>query len=326
MLKSLFLSLPLLFSPLAIAASSGLPRLGGINLAGMEFGIDIWGNVNGQAVDPPQDQITHFISKGANVIRFPLGWQYIQPTLGGALNSAYLKRYDALVQKALKSDSSARVIIDVHNYARVNSGVIGQGGPTDAQFVDLWKRLAKKYGGSKRVIFGLMNEPHDLNIETWAKTLQKVVTGIRSTGAVNILLLPGTDFSSLGSFPNYYPYLKGIKDSDGSKDKLIFDVHTYLDSDSSGTHTETTELQQTLKILKTDKRQAILSEVGGGNTSSCKSKLKLTLSKVKSAYPHFVGFTTWAAGSFSTSYELSLVPTNGKDNALFTAAVKPNLP
>jgi hypothetical protein len=34
-------------------------------------------------------------------------------------------------------------------------------GPTDAQFASLWTILAKKYAGESRVIYGIMNEPHD---------------------------------------------------------------------------------------------------------------------------------------------------------------------
>lgn len=33
-------------------------------------------------------------------------------------------------------------------------------GPTSAQFANTWSLLAKKYAGEKRIMFGLMNEPH----------------------------------------------------------------------------------------------------------------------------------------------------------------------
>lgn len=43
-----------------------------------------------------------------------------------------------------------------------NGGIIGQGGPTNAQFVSLWSQLATKYASQSKVIFGVMNEPHDV--------------------------------------------------------------------------------------------------------------------------------------------------------------------
>lgn len=76
------------------------------------------------------------------------------PTLGGTVSSSFLAEYDATVQAALSSGSNIHVIIDLvcnevttflststdeyttnsqHNYARWNGGIIGQGGPTNAQ-------------------------------------------------------------------------------------------------------------------------------------------------------------------------------------------------
>ena len=45
--------------------------------------------------------------------------------------------------------------------ARWNGGIIGQGGPTNAQFASLWSQIATKYKDQSKVAFGLMNEPHD---------------------------------------------------------------------------------------------------------------------------------------------------------------------
>lgn len=56
-----------------------LPLLGGVNVAGLEFGIGINGETSGSGnVPPPMDQIVHFLDSGMNVIRIPFGWQYIQ--------------------------------------------------------------------------------------------------------------------------------------------------------------------------------------------------------------------------------------------------------
>jgi endoglucanase len=60
------------------------------------------------------------------------------------------------------------------------------------------------------VIFGIMNEPHDINITMWAATVQAVVTAIRTAGATTqMILLPGNDFTSAQTFI-----------SNGSADKL----------------------------------------------------------------------------------------------------------
>lgn len=78
-------------------------------------------------------------------------------------------------------------------------GIIGQGGPSNEEFTSLWTQLASKYGSEQNIIFGVMNEPHDLDINTWADTVQVVVTAIRNAGATSqYILLPGTDYTSAG--------------------------------------------------------------------------------------------------------------------------------
>ena len=112
-----------------------------------------------------------------------------------------------------------------HNYARWNGQIISQGGPSTAQFSSLWTQLAEKYGNNERIIFGLMNEPHDIpSVETWAVTLQDVVCAIRGAGGNNFLLLPGSSWSSAQAFPTEAgPLLVQITDPLGGTDKLIFD-------------------------------------------------------------------------------------------------------
>jgi endoglucanase len=50
--------------------------------------------------------------------------------------------------------------------ARWNGQIIGQGGPTDDQFVSVWEQLAKKYASQAKIAFGVMNEPHDGKIQS----------------------------------------------------------------------------------------------------------------------------------------------------------------
>jgi hypothetical protein len=57
-----------------------------------------------------------------------------------ALDAKNVVKYDQLVQACLST--GAKCIIDIHNYARFNDEIIGQGGPTNAQFADLWAQIA----------------------------------------------------------------------------------------------------------------------------------------------------------------------------------------
>src|SRR6187551_1073402 len=93
-------------------------------------------------------------------------WQFLTNNNAAAstLNSNNLGRYDQLMQACL--GTGAYCMIDIHNFARFNGdgAIIGQGGPPDEQFVNLWTQLATKYASNERVVFELMNEPHHLDV------------------------------------------------------------------------------------------------------------------------------------------------------------------
>jgi endoglucanase len=120
------------------------------------------------------------------------------------------------------------------------------------------------------------------DIKAWATTVQTVVTAIRSAGATNnLILLPGTNYASAETFVSSgsAEALNAVTNPDGSTTNLIMDVHKYLDSDNSGTHTECvkdnvdTAFKPLADWLKTNGRKAILTETGGGNTASCQKYL-----------------------------------------------------
>ena len=182
----------------------GKARFAGVNIAGFDFGCDISGKciITGDSGTYPSllpggsdgpGQMSHFDKdNNMNIFRLPTSWQYMTGgVLGRKLNIENLAKYGQLVQGCL--DTGAYCIIDIHNYARWNGGIIGQGGPTNAQFANLWGEIASKYASQPKVVFGIMNEPHDIpDIAVWATTVQAAVTAIRQAGArTQMCLLPG---------------------------------------------------------------------------------------------------------------------------------------
>jgi endoglucanase len=193
------------------------------------------------------------------------------------------------MQACLKT--GAYCVIDIHNFARWNGGIIGQGGPTDAQFADLWTQLATKYASNSFVIFELMNEPHDIDLTAWVASCQAAVTAIRKAEKVShIVLLPGENFSSAGTFlsSGWGAALATVTNPDASTTNLVLDLHKYLDVDNSGGHPDCVmdnvadTFEPVAAWLRTNKRQAILSETGAGvtsdsvSTSICVLKQELT--------------------------------------------------
>ena len=309
----------------------------GVNLAGMDFGCVLNGSCMSGFTPPPTSQAAHFTALGMNLFRVPIGWQYLQPSgPGTTISTSIFQRYNAVVQSVFNANPSAKVIVDVHNYARYNGLIVGQdsGAPTNAQFADLWSQIASYYQNNANMIFGLMNEPYRLNMTLWAVTLQAVVNAIRAAGATTqIIILPGTNYGSGGGFASLSGiYLSTIADPVGGTSLLLYDVHQYLDFDYSGTHsTCVTDAVNTTFVpfaayLRASGRMAVLSETGGGSTPSCETYVANELAYVNANADVFYGVAGWAAGSFSTSYTLSMVPfANGTDQgitAVFVAAIQ----
>jgi len=265
--------------------------------------------------------MTHFVNNDKlNIFRLPVGWQFlVNNNLGGTLDSTNFPKYNTLVQGCL--NTGAYCIIDIHNYARWNGEIIGQGGPTNAQFTSLWSQLATEYASNSRVVFGVMNEPHDLtSVTTWAATVQAAVTAIRQAGATSqIILLPGNDYTSAQQFisDGSGPALLNVTNLDGSTTNLIFDVHKYLDSDNSGTHSTcvTNNIADAFaplaQWLRCHGRQALNTETGGGSSdSTCLTMLCQQLDFMNQNSDVLIGWLGWGAGSFATTYILSETPTD----------------
>ncbi|EPQ53588.1 glycoside hydrolase [Gloeophyllum trabeum ATCC 11539] len=304
-------------------------KFAGVNIAGFDFGCGTDGTCTVSGAYPPltqyygadgAGQMQHFVNDdGYNLFRLPVGWQYLtNGVVGGTLNSTNFDKYDALVQACL--NTGAYCIIDIHNYARWNGEIIGQGGPTNAQFAALWSSLATQYKSQSHVMFGIMNEPHDLpSITTWAATVQAAVTAIRNAGATSqYILLPGDNWTSAATFVSggSAAALATVTNPDGSTTNLIMDVHKYLDSDNSGTSNtcvtnNTVEAWEPLSVwLRANNRLAINTETGGGNTASCVEYLCQQVAYQKTIADVFLGYVGWAAGNFDTGYVLSETPTD----------------
>lgn len=82
----------------------------------------------------------------------------------------------------------------------------------------------------------------------------------------------GNDYTNAGQFAtDSAPALSKVTNLDGSTTNLIYDVHKYLDSDNSGTHSNCVTdgidaaFAPLANYLRKNKRIALLSEIGGGH-------------------------------------------------------------
>lgn len=126
--------------------------------------------------------------------------------------------------------------------------------------------------------------------------------------------------------------LNKITNLDGSKTNLVFDVHQYSDSDGSGTSSTCVSSASNIagftKLatwLRSNNRQAMLTEAGGSNDQSCLTAVCDVLNYLMTNSDVYLGWTGWSAGMFATDYVLSEVPTGSagsyKDQAIVTKCI-----
>jgi len=319
------------------AALAGPLPYRGVNLASAEFGVDAWGNgalpgthgLDYVYPDPAYTSYTtadYYLAKGMTTFRVPFRWERLQPTRRAAFNATELTRLKTTVDRLL--GKGAVVLLDPHNYARYGTGVLGAAIP-NADFADFWSRLAQEFKGNPKVLFGLMNEPHDMPTEQWVGAANAAIQAIRNTGAGNLLLVPGNGWTGAHAWgQNWYgtPNASAMLQIKDPGNNYAFEVHQYLDSDSSGSQagcvsaTIGSERMQTFtNWLRANGKRGFLGEVGGGTDSVCLSALDNILDHLEANSDVYLGWTYWAGGPWWGDYFTTLEPKNGVDRPQMSA-------
>jgi endoglucanase len=238
--------------------------------------------------------------------------------LGATFNETHFSYYaDAINYITLNKSSYA--IIDPHNYMRYNDpssqpfsgSVIGNTSDptaaTTAQFGAFWGALAKRFKNNTKVIFALMNEPHDMPTSLVLANNQAAITAIRKTGAKNLILAPGN------SWTGGHSWTQGSDPSSALLQKLndpikntAIDIHEYLDVDFSGGHSLCTSsapdyLANLTSWLHTNNLKAMITEFGASNGTECKPYLQGIINYM-AQHDEYIGWTAWAAGPFWGTY------------------------
>lgn len=296
--------------------------LRGVNLAGAEFAPKSTGRHGKDYIYPvpryaPGYQTpTHLAEEGFNTFRLPFLWERLQPQLTEPLDRFELGRLKTAVQYL--NGLGAYVVVDPHNYARYRGEVIGVGVTAEA-LGDLWRRLAAEFANENGVIFGLMNEPHTMPTEDWVEAANVAITEIRSTGAANLILVPGNHWTGAHAWAaDWYgtanaEALLTIRDPLGF---LAFEAHQYINPDSSGSTPDciapaaaVKRLVPFTRWLKEHGKIGFLGEFGGGPNENCLAAVDAMLQHVQSNADVYVGWTAWAAGPWwPKTYHLSLEP------------------
>ncbi|HEX5126364.1 MAG TPA: glycoside hydrolase family 5 protein [Rhodocyclaceae bacterium] len=293
----------------------------GTNLSGGEFG-DVSGIYGYNYIYPNQSEVDYFINKRMNVVRLPFLWERLQSSIGTALNETEMARIDAFV--AQTAAKGVFVILDPHNYAYYRGQMIDSSNVPNSAFADFWGRLASRYLGNPHVIFGLMNEPIGPTAVQWAASANAAVAAIRASGATNLILVPGTWWTGAHSWIDSGNSVAMLAINDPINN-FVFEVHQYLDSDSSGTQANcvsstigSERVQAFTNWLRANGRKGFLGEFAGANNDICKQAVDNLLTDMENNSDVWAGWTWWSAGPWWGNYMFSIEPLNGVDQPLMS--------
>jgi endoglucanase len=291
-------------------------RYRGATLAGAEFAVDTFGGgalpgVFGKDYIYPTSRFSpgyetpkRLMSLGLSTFRLPFRWERLQPARGLPFDADEWARLRATVSdlEAL----GATVILDVHNFARYGRELVGSTAVSNADFADLWSRLATLFRDDSQVLFGLMNEPHDMPTEQWVSAANAAIGAVRQAGARQLILVPGNAWSAGNTWnQNFYGTANAeamLKIVDPGSN-FAYEVHQYLDDDSSGSHTSCTSatagssrLAGFTQWLRANGKRGFLGEFSGGESDVCLRAIDDELAHLEGNADVWLGWTYWAAG------------------------------
>jgi endoglucanase len=293
----------------------------GINLAGAEFGSALPGEEGTDYLFPSFDEVDYYLSKGMNTFRVGFRWERLQCVPFGELEAAYFARLDGLVTHA--TAKQAFVILNPHNFARYYGKTVGSEEVPSEVFGDFWARLAVRYAANPRVLFNLVNEPHDLPTEQWVNAANTAIAAIRAAGAPNVIIVPGNSWTGAHAWnKSFYgtPNAVAMLDIVDPIDNVLFEVHQYLDADSSGgsskcvgTTVGRERMQDFVEWLRLHGRKGFLGEFAGADNETCNAAVEDMLAYLYESSDVLVGWLWWAGGPWWGEYKFTLAPKDGKD-------------
>ena len=283
----------------------------GVSESGAEFGSSLPGTLGTDYTWPETSQIEILRNKGMNIFRVPFLMERLtQGSITATPDATYLASLKTTVN--FITDSGAYAVLDPHNYGRYDGSII----ESTANFQSWWKTVAAEFADNEKVIFDTNNEYHDMEQSLVLELNQAAINGIRAAGATSqYIFVEGNAYSGAWSWTDNNDNLSGLTDTE---DKIVYEMHQYLDSDSSGT-SETCvsstigqeRLESATTWLKNNGKKGIIGEFAGGVNSVCETAVEGMLSYLSDNTDVWMGASWWSAGPWWGSYMYSLEPSSG---------------
>jgi endoglucanase len=304
-------------SPAMIRAEDA-PWMLGVNLAVGEF------NASGFELGtdygyPATEEIDHFVERGMTVFRIPfLAQRIMQPMLAGeARLREEMDLLVALIEHA--ATRKAYVILDMHDYGSIfTAGLIGRSPGSVEEFAEAWRMIAERVSEHSNVIFGLMNEPNQQSAREWLMGANAAIAAIRETGAEQLILVPGSYWSGAHSWTGTDNAVVMLDIID-PLDNFAYEVHQYLDENSSGTSPDVVEGAGSTRLAgftdwaRQHEVRGFLGEFGWADTPEAQAEGEALMRHMSENRDVWIGGTYWAAGPWWGDYMFSVAPTEDGD-------------
>jgi endoglucanase len=304
-------------SKLPLLSPAGTFKYVGVDLSGLEFGTGIYpGVLNTNYVEPTHAEIDYYASQGMNVIRLPFDWERLQPVMNGPLNQQYLSLIDDVVSYA--GSKGITVDLDLNNFGLYYGNEVGSAAVPNSAFANVWSQLAGHFASTSNVMFGLMNEPHEQTASQWLTSANDAIAAIRAAGATTQeILVPGTDWTGGESWESSgnASVMSGIVDPDMN---FAYEIHQYLDADSSGTSTSVVSpeigvdrLTEVTQWAQTNGVKLFLAEFGATSAAASLTANQNMLAYMAQNTNVWQGAVEWGGGPWWGSYGFATDPVNG---------------
>ena len=289
----------------------------GVNISGAQYGTG--GTEGTDYTYPTHAEIDYFASKGFTAIRLPFLLERVQPNMDGALSATELGYIDDVVNYA--GSKGIDVILDPHDFGYAYGSQIGSAAVPNSAFANFWGQLAGHFASSSNVLFGLMNEPHDISATQWLGSVNTAIAAIRVAGATSQqILVPGTYWDSAATWTssdNATVIGSGVVDP---AHNFAFEVHQYLDTWGAGTQTDVVSatigaqrLAAVTAWAEATGNKLFLGEFGVSSDAVSLEALNNMLSFMQQHSDVWEGGTYWAAGAWQGPYMYSVEPAQGID-------------
>lgn len=280
----------------AAASSKNIPFLRGINFTGLT-------STRGSQA-PAAGAVDYYIlQKKMNVVRLNFDWAFLQPQLFGAFD---IKNVAILQQQINRiTQAGAYVILELHNFGRLTVNgteqIIGESPELTADhFADVWTKIALQWRDNAKIIFELMNEPHDQDTATLVTVSNAAIAAIRATGAKNLIMVCGNEWNSMGWLPgsDNQTHMLDIVDP---LDNFCFDVHHYFDNWSQGQtpnvrNDPIASMEEFTKWAKNHGKLGFCGEFGCSTNKRGLEACAALLDHIEQNPDVYLGWAWWGAG------------------------------